>query len=333
MIKYRSLPLLFVIGFIVLAWYGARSYLHANTENNDANDLAMLAIADTTLFFATASVLFVVIVTQLWLERQRLQLQQQLQQAKAAINQQLDKEAQLRQLSNLGILAGSLAHELGQPLSAARVGLEGLHYLRQLGREPSPQHIESTLSRVGMSLLTMTQIIEHLRSLAGSPQATRLETLDLAHHVDAIIHDRGQWLRFNDIQITWVKPNTPVLAIGEAAGLRLIVTNLLRNAVEAVANQTQDRRLVKVTVGPDTTIIIHDSGPGIPDSVMKNMFEPFTTTKRDGVHGIGLSLAKVSAARMGGDLSVSSSTGSGTIFSLRLLAVNEAINSPLVDLP
>jgi len=332
MIRYRSLPLLLIISFIALVWFSARWWLDANTENIDANDLAMLSIAKTTLFFATALVVFVVVVAQILLERQRLILQQQLLQAKAAIHQQLEQEVQLRQLSKLGILAGSLAHELGQPLSAARVGIEGLHYLRQLGREPSPEHIESTLARVGMSLLTMTQIIDHLRSLAGTPQTTPLESLDLAQHIEAMINDREQWLRYNDVQIHWDKPSEPVMALGEAAGLRIIITNLLRNAVEAVASQTKERRLVSVAIGPGTTIVIHDSGPGISDAVMKTLFEPFTTTKSGGVRGIGLSLAKVSAARMGGELSVTSAIGSGATFTLRLLAPHETSSLQIPDL-
>jgi signal transduction histidine kinase len=325
-------PLVAVSCGVALVGYAARTWLHANAEQVDANDAAMLALADTALYFAFGASLLVVLLAHSLLDRQRLRLSQQLQKAQAVIHQRVENESHQRQMSMLGVLAGSLAHELGQPLSAARVGLEGLHYLRQLGRDPSPEHIESTLSRVGMSLLAMTQTIDHLRSLAGTPQTTRLETIDLVTQVDALLNDREQWLRYSDVRISWDKPSDPVPALGDAAGLRLIMTNLLRNAVEAVLGQTKERRLVRIVIGPGTMVAIHDSGPGMSDEIKKSLFEPLITTKNEGFHGIGLPLAKMSAARMGGSLTVTSHLGSGTTFTLSLLAPHETASLQIPEL-
>jgi C4-dicarboxylate-specific signal transduction histidine kinase len=324
MINFRSVSLYFVVGAITLIGVGARWWLRAHMEIVDANDAAMVSIAETALFVGISASLLMVVIAHTLMDQERIRLREQLKKAQASINQQVEAESQQRQLAHLGVLAGSLAHELGQPLSAARVGIEGLHYLRQIGREPSPEHLTTTLSRVGMSILTMTQIVDHLRSLVGTPQENPLEIIDLTQHLDAIINDREQWLRFSDVKIQWHKPEQPMLALGNAAGLRLIVTNLLRNAVEAVASQTKERRFVSATVGPGTRVVIRDSGPGISEENLKTIFEPFITSKSGGVHGIGLPLAKVSAARMGGELSVTSALGSGATFTLRLREPHEA---------
>lgn len=222
-----------------------------------------------------------------------------------------------RRAELLAGLAAGVAHELGQPLSAARVGIEGIHYLRQIGREPSPEHLSRTLSRVGMSLLAMTQTIEHLRTLARQDAAPPLSRIDLADLVDGLLAERDQWLRFHDTRIEWLRPADGVPALADAAGVRLIVTNLLRNAVEAVEGQSSERRLVRLSVGPGPSVVVHDSGPGIPPEVAKGIFDPFRSSKGPG-RGIGLSLAKASAERMGGSLQVVSAPGAGTRFTLDL---------------
>ncbi len=222
-----------------------------------------------------------------------------------------------RRADLLAGLAAGVAHELGQPLSAARVGIEGIHYLRQIGREPSSEHLSRTLSRVGMSLLAMTQTIEHLRTLARGDVAPPLASLDLADLVTGLIAERDQWLRFRDTRIEWCPPGLPVLALADPAGVRLILTNLLRNAVEAVEGQSIERRLVRVSIGPGASLAVHDSGPGIAPELMRDLFDPFRSSKGVG-RGIGLSLAKASAERMGGTLTVESAPGSGSRFTLGL---------------
>lgn len=222
-----------------------------------------------------------------------------------------------RRADLLAGLASGVAHELGQPLSAARVGIEGIHYLRQIGREPTPEQLSRTLSRVGMSLLAMTQTIEHLRALARQDGPVALHEVELCDLVDALIADRDQWLRFRDTRIDWRRPGHPVPALADPAGVRLILANLLRNAVEAVEGQSAERRLVRIVAGPSAEISVHDSGPGLAPELVGRLFDPFRSTKGDG-RGIGLSLALASAQRMGGQLRVVSTPGSGTCFTLSL---------------
>lgn len=316
----RHWPLLVVtLGVLTVGWI-ARTWMHRNVEIIDHNDLPMLSVADTALNTAIGCALLVVVVAHLLLDRERARIERELAQARAALRDQIEQEAQARRTGMLGALAGGLAHELGQPLSVARVGIEGLHYLRQLGRDPSPEQVERTLGRVGMSLVTMTQTIEHLRGLAASTGPATLNRLDLVQAVEALLADRDQWLRYQDTRIQFDRPSGPVLAMGDSAGVRLVLTNLLRNAVEAVAGQSNERRLVRITVGPGPTVAVHDSGPGIPPELRERLFDPFFSTKDGALRGIGLSLAQASAQRMGGELLVTSQPGGGGSFLLRLQA-------------
>jgi signal transduction histidine kinase len=319
----RHWPLLLVTIGVLAVGVIARAWMHRHFELVDSNDVPMLAVADTALGITIGCALLVVVIAHLLLDRERARIEGELVQARAALGSQLEQQAQVRRTSMLEALAGGLAHELGQPLSVARVGIEGLHYLRQLGREPSPEQVERTLARVGMSLVAMTQTIEHLRGLAASSGPANLNVLDLVQSVEALLADRDQWLRYQDTRIQFDRPDGAVPALGDAAGVRLVLTNLLRNAVEAVAGQSSERRLVRITVGPGPTVAVHDSGPGIPPEVRERLFDPFFSTKDGALRGIGLSLAQASAQRMGGELLVTSQPGGGGSFLLRLLTQDQ----------
>lgn len=219
-------------------------------------------------------------------------------------------------LETLGALAAGIVHEIAQPLSAARVSLEGLHYLRQLGREPSPVQLAHTLDRVGMSLLTMTQIVDHLRFLAGGPTRSQMP-LRLGDAVESLVSDRMNWLRWSDVRIDCRNESGAVLALADPTGLRLVLSNLVRNAAEAIAAMPEDRRWVGITVGPGARIEVADPGPGIAPELAARLFTPFISTRGE-ARGVGLSLAKAAAERMGGTLSFAPREGGGTVFRLEL---------------
>ncbi len=267
---------------------------------------------------AAAGVLTVVIAARTIRAHQR-QLASQLQQQSSEIERRSADVLQQQRIADLGLLAAGIAHELGQPLSAARVDIEGLHLLRQLGKDPDPQQVSRVLTRVGSCVLAMSQTVAHLRDLAIS-DGLQQEDLDLASLVTATLADQDRWSRFASSTIHWEPPAQPLLVRGDPLGIRLILINLLRNALEAVADQDPAHRQVRVVAGPGPQVAVHDTGPGIRAEDLERVFDPFVSGKGRG-RGIGLSLAQASARRMGASLSVRSVLGSGTIFTLTLSAI------------
>lgn len=316
--RRESLLFLLCLTFLMLSGVAIQVWMGRRIEITDDNDAVKMEIARFGVYLSVGIGVITLGVLVGILDRRRRRLVAALVQAQEDLRQQARIDLDNRRLTLLSTLAAGLAHELGQPLSAARVGVEGIHYLRQLGREPTAEHLERTLSQIGMSLLAMTQTIDHLRSLATT-QSSELKSLDLVQCVEAVLNERAQWLRIQDTPIEWTPPSSPVFVLGEAGGIRLLLINLLRNAVEAVASQGRDRRLVRVSVGPGPVLAVHDSGPGIPPERLAIIFDPFQSTKGGAGRGIGLSLAQASAQRMGAELEVASQLGSGTVFTLRLL--------------
>jgi signal transduction histidine kinase len=218
------------------------------------------------------------------------------------------------------VLAAGMAHELGQPLSVARVSIEGLHMLRQLGRDPSPEYLDKVMRDLGHSVLAMSAIVDHLQSLALHQRPAERKPVDLITFIDHLLEERRLWLWHTEIPIVWdpVDP-PPNIALVEEAGLRLILVNLIKNAVEAVHRLPTSQRQVQLTSLGNGTLSVRNRGLAIPAERLEVIFDPFVSSKSDGrprVRGVGLYLARLTAQRMGANLGVYSRPEEGTVFTL-----------------
>ncbi|MCY1541098.1 Sensor protein FixL [compost metagenome] len=110
--------------------------------------------------------------------------------------------------------------------------------------------------------------------------------------------------------------------------IQQVLTNLMRNAVEAMKNSPRKELLVTIQrLGPaEVMIAVEDSGPGIPEEIAADLFKPFTTTKAGGM-GIGLSISKRIVEAHGGDLTVSTGGLGGACFRFTLPQYNEEENA------
>jgi CheY-like chemotaxis protein/anti-sigma regulatory factor (Ser/Thr protein kinase) len=105
---------------------------------------------------------------------------------------------------------------------------------------------------------------------------------------------------------------------GNPTELREVLTNLLKNALDALADRG-GLIMVQVEAHADgIEIRVHDDGAGIPPEIMAKVFDPFFTTKGEGGTGLGLCLSQRIAEQHGGELTLDSSPGSGTTATLRL---------------
>jgi two-component system NtrC family sensor kinase len=106
---------------------------------------------------------------------------------------------------------------------------------------------------------------------------------------------------------------------GDSGGLNQVLTNLLKNAGEAVEDGRGRVRVIATSEGQQVVIRIVDNGPGIDDRMLASVFEPFFSTKPGGKGtGLGLSISRQIVNECGGSLSISSILGTGTTLELRL---------------
>ncbi|HEX7450887.1 MAG TPA: ATP-binding protein, partial [Polyangiaceae bacterium] len=114
-----------------------------------------------------------------------------------------------------------------------------------------------------------------------------------------------------------VDQHVPLRVQGDGLFLRIILENLLRNALDAVQGPGAHVDVQLLSEGADAVVQVSDDGPGIAKEVATTLFEPLFSHKAQGL-GLGLSIARALARSMGGDLSLTERPGWATSLSLRL---------------
>ncbi|RJX36352.1 MAG: hypothetical protein C4525_01350 [Desulfarculus sp.] len=217
---------------------------------------------------------------------------------------------QSRHLAALGRLAGSVAHEVRNPLSALR-GL--VQYLGK-GAQPGSRQEEcarTAVSEVDRLERVVSDLLDYTRN-----REPRLVPMDLGESLKATLalladEPRAQGVEL-DVQLPPGLP--PVLA--DPDQVRQIVMNLLLNALEA--NNGQGRIGLR-TLGQGGRVLLEmaDQGPGLPPGDPEQLFDPFFSTKDRGT-GLGLAIARRLARGLGGELSAANGPAGGAVFTLSL---------------
>ncbi len=223
-------------------------------------------------------------------------------------------EASIRQaerLAGLGTLAAGMAHEIRNPLSSIQTFVQLLP--RKMEKEGFLEKFNRTVPR---ELKRINQLVEDLLDLARVPKYIfKLTSIDnlLVQTVETLEEE----LRAANIDCRYDFPPQLPLIRADAHQLTKAFHNLIRNAVQAMpAGGSLGLRIQNEQ--PDYLMVLfQDSGEGIPDEDLKNIFNPFYTTKIKGT-GLGLSITHKVVSEHGGSISVSCPTEGGTIIKIQL---------------
>jgi two-component system sensor kinase FixL len=239
-----------------------------------------------------------------------------------------DELAHLSRVGMLGALTGTLAHEINQPLAAASINAEAA--LRLLDARPLPlQDLREVLADIRDDNQRAGEVLQHIRTLLKKHPA-RLEEVDLNPTVNDVVKlIKSNAVRHGisvDIELSpWMRP-----ILGDRVQVQQVLLNLLMNACDAVQHNESNRRRVSAKTVPhkETMVIeVADQGPGISEEELPHIFQPFFTTKREGL-GLGLSICQSIVAAHGGTLDAARNPGGGMTFSV-MFPISQS--APLVD--
>ncbi|MBI4530698.1 MAG: PAS domain-containing protein [Candidatus Latescibacteria bacterium] len=226
---------------------------------------------------------------------------------------------QSEKLAGMGLLARSVAHEIGNPLA---IMASTLQYVRDalLKTEDSflTEAIETLMDSVG-------QIDELLRSLSeftGS-QRSRFESTDLCHILSQMLGFIRREAEQHNVRIyRQFEDHLPTCQV-DPGEMKQLFLNLLKNAIEAMSDGGE----LRVTMGfvpgglSDSEdmirVEISDTGPGISETELRSIFRPFYSTKPGGM-GLGLSFCRRVVEEHGGEITVNSRPGEGSSFIVTL---------------
>ena len=229
--------------------------------------------------------------------------------------------AHAARVSMLGELAASVAHEVNQPLTAILANAKAGR--RWLSRpQPDIDEAMAALDGIVQASERAGEVIRRIRALArrSEPEHVRIdlnvlvqETLDLLQRE----------LERNPVELRVELATGLPEVVGDRVELQQVVINLIMNALQAMAATGVTARLELRTQldGGVVRLSVRDSGPGIADSDSARLFEPFFSTKADGM-GLGLSICRSIITKHGGNIGARS-TAPGSTFSFELPALQE----------
>jgi two-component system sensor kinase FixL len=220
-------------------------------------------------------------------------------------------------LTALGEMASALAHELNQPLSAIANYLKGSRML--LEREPIPaDRVGDAVDRAAAEALRAGQVIRKLRDfLARGESERRIESLPkLIEEASALAlvgaKEHGIRVRFD------FDPAVD-LVMADKVQVQQVVLNLIRNAIDSMADAPRRDMRVSVNAASDrlAEVAVADSGPGISPEIFDQLFQPFVTSKPNGM-GVGLSISRTIVEAHGGRIWAETSEEGGATFRFTL---------------
>lgn len=239
--------------------------------------------------------------------------------AEARLNTAQAQLLQSAKLAAVGELAASVAHEINNPLYAARNSL----YLVEQDLPPdAPQRmfLDIAQNELGRIAKIITRMRDFYRPARVELDQTNIN--DLVRQTIELVHTH---LRHGHVEaFTALDPAVPSI-IAHADQLRQVLLNLMLNSCDAMPNggtlnvSTQ----LEATTAQQVLIQVTDTGEGIGPEHLLRLFEPFYTTKPQGT-GLGLAISAHIVTQHGGQITVDSTPGHGTTFSVRLPVEHDA---------
>jgi len=223
--------------------------------------------------------------------------------AQVEIEEQRRELSHLARVASLGQLSGAFAHELNQPLASISNNAEAARYL--LKRRPVDLvELDAILKDIVGADQRAALVIRRLRAMLKRGE-TRIQAVDAAELVDEVLELAHAELITRRIAVAaLVAPDLPSV-LADRIQLQQVLLNLILNAAEAMRSTPEADRRVSLIVRSDDGSNLHfsvrDHGPGISPSLIDHLFEPFVTTKPEGL-GLGLSISRAIIAAHGGRL-------------------------------
>jgi C4-dicarboxylate-specific signal transduction histidine kinase len=249
------------------------------------------------------------------LEQRVIERTSQLMLASDALREAQAELAHVNRVTTMGQLAASIAHELNQPLTAAITNAHAA--LRWLGLQPANlAEAREALASIVDDGKRAGDVIGRMRALIkkAPPRKDGLDINEAILGVCALT--RGE-LAKNGVSLQTQLADGLPLTQGDRVQLQQVMLNLIMNAIEAMSAVSHGSRELLIGTSTDASgavrITVQDSGPGLNPETLDRLFDPFYTTKANGM-GMGLSICRSIVEAHDGRIWASPTAGSGSTF-------------------
>lgn len=237
----------------------------------------------------------------------------------------ISQYARIKAFSDIGGYGSSVIHEISQPLTTACFALANLSTL-MAKQKNLPAEILNRLNLVKEPTQKAAQIVNNLRGLMAKSDFN-LSPIKLRDRIDETLLVLQNKIALQQVSIEVIASDAELLVVADEAQINHVLINILDNAIDATANNPNNKRDIKIKVrsaGQQVYVQVIDSGSGLSSKVQADMFNWLATNKVGGI-GIGLALCKMFVESWGGKITGcnakrSTDQLSGALIELSLLA-------------
>jgi PAS domain S-box-containing protein len=237
-------------------------------------------------------------------------------------------------MASLGHMLAGVAHELNNPLAA----ISGFSQL--LARGTWSDEDRKAIETIGREARRAERVVRDLLTFARQGTVMRSELVDLHGVIRHIVDTQRYALDTRGVRVLMGLSPEPVYVQGDTSRLEQVVLNLVVNARQALEAMRGQRAMTQHTLelrieteiddAMQVVLRVTDNGAGISPALLSRIWDPFFTTKEEGVGtGLGLSVVHSIVTEHGGVVDVESELGRGTIFTVRLPVVSAPSTSSL----
>jgi C4-dicarboxylate-specific signal transduction histidine kinase len=254
------------------------------------------------------------------LEQRVVERTAQLMQASEALREAQAELLHINRVTAMGQLAASITHEVNQPLTAMITNADvGSRWLDR--QPPDVEEARQALDCIIQDGKRASDVIGQLRALIRKEQRPRKDDFEIDKVIlEVIALTRGELVK-NAVSVqTQLAEGLPLIR-GDRVQLQQVILNLILNAVQAMSGITERTRELLIRTEQEASgavlVTVQDSGPGFSRESVDRLFDPFYTTKADGM-GMGLSICRSIVDAHGGRIWALLTAGLGAVVQVSL---------------
>lgn len=282
-----------------------------------SNNYAKLFLEALEIKLHNSELLYELSVSKNHVEELNRKLEEKLDHSIDEIKRQQTVIFQQSKLSSMGEMIGNIAHQWRQPLNALGLNIQNLEIASELG-ELDHDYIVTMIDSSMKQVNYMSKTIDDFRNFISAKEIVGKIDINIAitEAIDLVALSLNK--QGIDCGVTYSKEKA--ILLGSSNEFKQVIINLLNNSKDAFEDHQVDFKKISIAIRKDSqyiNIVFEDNAGGIPDNIIKRIFEPYFTTKEEGKGtGIGLYMSYIIIHdKMGGTIDVHN-TEYGVVFTM-----------------
>jgi signal transduction histidine kinase len=263
-------------------------------------------------FISTVILIQAGLISLLLQEHRRRQL------AEVQARQRMAELAHVNRFSTAGELTASIAHEINQPLGSILTNAETADEILKSSR-PDIAELKEIVRDILLDDRRATEVIRRMRSLLKKAPF-ELKNIDLNEVARETVEFLSSLAVGRKVELASVIAPDALPILGDRIQLQQVILNLVVNGIDAMRDMRSEDRIISIRtwrVENLAELSVSDRGAGIPEDKLKEIFEPFFTSKAEGM-GMGLSIARTIVDAHRGQISAENPRDGGAMFKIRI---------------